>query len=91
MSLSESIEEENDEIRPHDSSSRRGSSVTKNEEIKEDEVQEDDKEKEVFEEFEAVEVQADEKPKQVFEPPSKERMAELLGKKSRFVCRLHFE
>ena len=51
VSLSESVEESKEEIPPHESSSRRGSSVTKDEDVKEVETPELNKEK-VFEEYE---------------------------------------
>jgi len=77
VSLSESMEESKDEIPPHESSSRRGSSGAKDDDIKEEETQELNKE-EIFEEYKADEVVEDNKEEEIPEPLSKERVAELI-------------
>ena len=53
VSLSESLEESKEEITPHESSSRRGSSGAKDDDIKEEEAQELNKE-EVFEDYKVL-------------------------------------
>lgn len=55
VSLSESIEEEKDDVPPQDSSSRRGSSAIKDGDSSKDiDIQDEDKNKVVFEAYEVI-------------------------------------